>query len=52
MLVRAEVARNAVQAAACLTDAPDVVAAEAESSGTSTDAVIARSVMGAKDMAV
>jgi len=51
MLVRAEVARNAVQAAACLADAPDVVVAEAESSGTSTDAVIARAVMGAKVLA-
>jgi alkylation response protein AidB-like acyl-CoA dehydrogenase len=51
MLVRAEVARNAVQAAACLADAPDVVAAEAETAGTNADAVIARAVMGAKLLA-
>jgi len=33
MLVRAEVARAAVHAAACLADAPDVAAAEAEATG-------------------
>ncbi|HEY1831161.1 MAG TPA: acyl-CoA dehydrogenase family protein [Acidimicrobiales bacterium] len=51
MLVRAEVARNAVQAAACLIDSPDVVAAEAAGSGASTDIVVARAVMGAKLLA-
>jgi alkylation response protein AidB-like acyl-CoA dehydrogenase len=51
MLVRTEVARNAVQAAACLADSPDVVAADAESTGTTPDAVIARAVMGAKLLA-
>jgi alkylation response protein AidB-like acyl-CoA dehydrogenase len=51
MLVRAEVARNAVQAAACLADAPDVVTAEAEVAGCSADALVARAVMGAKLLA-
>jgi alkylation response protein AidB-like acyl-CoA dehydrogenase len=51
MLVRAEVARSAVQAAACLADAPDVVAAEAEVAGSTGDALVARAVMGAKLLA-
>ncbi len=51
MLVRAEVARNAVHAAACLADAPDVVAAEAEAAGSTPDALVARAVMGAKLLA-
>ncbi len=51
MLVRAEVARSAVQAAACLADSPDVVAAEAEVAGSSVDALMARAVMGAKLLA-
>ena len=38
MLVRAEVARAAVQAAACLADAPDVVASEAAVAGCTPDA--------------
>jgi alkylation response protein AidB-like acyl-CoA dehydrogenase len=51
MLVRAEVARNAVQAAACLVDAPDVVEAEAAATGTDAETVVARAVMGAKLLA-
>jgi alkylation response protein AidB-like acyl-CoA dehydrogenase len=51
MLVRAEVARNAVHAAACLADDPDVVAAEADGTGTTPEAVVARAVMGAKLLA-
>jgi hypothetical protein len=51
MLVRAEVARSAVQAAACLADEPDVVAAEAESTGASPESVVRRAVMGAKLLA-
>ena len=51
MLVRAEVARAAVQAAACLADAPDVVDSEAEVAGCSPDTLVARAVMGAKLLA-
>ncbi len=51
MLVRSEVARNAVQAAACLADDPEVVKAEAEGTGTSPEDVIRRAVMGAKLLA-
>jgi hypothetical protein len=51
MLVRAEVARCAVHAAACLADDPEVVAAEAEATGSTPDAVVARAVMGAKVLA-
>jgi alkylation response protein AidB-like acyl-CoA dehydrogenase len=51
MLVRAEVARNAVQAAACLADAPDVVAFEAEAARCSPEEFIARATMGAKLLA-
>jgi alkylation response protein AidB-like acyl-CoA dehydrogenase len=51
MLVRAEVARSAVQAAACMADDPDVAAAEAESSGRPVEEVGARAVMGAKLLA-
>jgi alkylation response protein AidB-like acyl-CoA dehydrogenase len=51
MLVRSEVARAAVQAAACLADAPDVVAEEAERTGRSPDEVVTRAVLGAKILA-
>jgi alkylation response protein AidB-like acyl-CoA dehydrogenase len=51
MLVRAEVARNAVHAAACLADAPDVVASEAEADGSTGEAMVARATMGAKLLA-
>jgi alkylation response protein AidB-like acyl-CoA dehydrogenase len=51
MLVRAEVARNAVHAAACLADAPDVVASEAEAAGSTGEALVARATMGAKLLA-
>jgi alkylation response protein AidB-like acyl-CoA dehydrogenase len=45
------VARAAVHAAACLSDAPDVVAAEAEAAGCATGQVLKRSVLGAKLLA-
>jgi len=48
MLVRAEVARAAVHAAACLADAPDVAEAEAEAAGRTPAAQVDRAVMGAK----
>jgi len=51
MLVRAEVARAGVQAAACLADAPDVAAAEAETAGCSAADMVDRAVMGAKLLA-
>jgi alkylation response protein AidB-like acyl-CoA dehydrogenase len=51
MLVRAEVARSAVQAAACLADDPDVVASEAQLSGQSPEHVVSRAAMGAKVLA-
>ena len=51
MLVRAEVARSAVQAAACLADQPDVVAQDAERSGRSPEDTLARAVVGAKLLA-
>jgi alkylation response protein AidB-like acyl-CoA dehydrogenase len=51
MLVRSEVARAAVQAAACLADQPDVVAQEAESTGRSAADVVTRAVLGAKILA-
>ncbi|HEX3796546.1 MAG TPA: acyl-CoA dehydrogenase family protein [Acidimicrobiales bacterium] len=51
MLVRSEVARSAVQAAACLADDPDVVASEAQLSGHTAEQVISRAVMGAKVLA-
>jgi alkylation response protein AidB-like acyl-CoA dehydrogenase len=51
MLVRSEVARSAVHAAACLVDEPDVVTFEAQSSGRSPETVVARAVMGAKLLA-
>ena len=51
MLVRAEVARAGVQAAACLADAPDVAAAEAEAAGCSAADMVDRAVMGAKLLA-
>jgi len=51
MLVRAEVARAAVHAAACLSDAPDVVAAEAEAAGCTRGQMLERSVVGAKLLA-
>jgi len=48
MLVRAEVARTAVHAAACLADAPDVAREEAETAGCSPLQLRTRSVAGAK----
>jgi alkylation response protein AidB-like acyl-CoA dehydrogenase len=51
MLVRAEVARAAVHAAACLADAPDVARSEAEAAGCAPRQLLARSVAGAKLMA-
>ncbi|HVB90698.1 MAG TPA: acyl-CoA dehydrogenase family protein [Acidimicrobiales bacterium] len=51
MLVRAEVARSAVHAAACLADEPDVVQREAETAGCPPEDLVARAVMGAKLMA-
>ena len=51
MLVRAEVARAAVHAAACLADEPDVVTSEAEAAGCSPVELVDRAVMGAKLLA-
>jgi alkylation response protein AidB-like acyl-CoA dehydrogenase len=51
MLVRSEVARAAVHAAACLSDDPDVVAAEAEAAGCTPGQMLERSVVGAKLLA-
>jgi alkylation response protein AidB-like acyl-CoA dehydrogenase len=51
MLVRAEVARTAVQAAACVVDDPVVVSAESGATGRSPGEVIERAVMGAKLLA-
>jgi Acyl-CoA dehydrogenase, C-terminal domain len=48
MLVRAEVARAAVHAAACLADAPDVLGAEAEAARSTPLAAMQRAVAGAK----
>ena len=48
MLVRAEVARAAVHAAACLLDAPDVVDTEAAATGCTPDQLLDRAVGGAK----
>ncbi|HEX3334413.1 MAG TPA: acyl-CoA dehydrogenase family protein [Acidimicrobiales bacterium] len=51
MLVRAEVARAAVHAAACLADAPDVARTEAEAAGCAPRRLLTRSVAGAKLLA-
>jgi alkylation response protein AidB-like acyl-CoA dehydrogenase len=51
MLVRAEVARAAVHAAACLADAPDVLEAEASAAGSTPLAWQQRAVAGAKLLA-
>ena len=51
MLVRGEVARNAVQAAACLVDDEEVTTAEAAASGMTPDDLVRRAVMGAKLLA-
>jgi alkylation response protein AidB-like acyl-CoA dehydrogenase len=51
MLVRAEVARAAAQAAACLADEPDVLAAEADAAGSTPTAWMERAVAGAKLLA-
>jgi alkylation response protein AidB-like acyl-CoA dehydrogenase len=51
MLVRSEVARAAVHAAACLLDAPDVAGAEAEAAGCTPGQTVERSVLGAKLLA-
>ena len=51
MLVRAEVARAAVHAAACLADQPDVVDAEAAATGCTPGQLVDRAVGGAKLLA-
>jgi alkylation response protein AidB-like acyl-CoA dehydrogenase len=51
MLVRAEVARAAVHAAACLADAPDVVDSEAAVAGCTPGQRVDRAVGGAKLLA-
>jgi alkylation response protein AidB-like acyl-CoA dehydrogenase len=51
MLVRAEVARAGVHAAACLADQPDVVASEAQAAGCSRGDFFERAVRGAKLLA-
>ncbi len=51
MLVRAEVARAAVHAGACLADAPDVVDAEAAATGCTPDQLLERAVGAAKLLA-
>ncbi len=51
MLVRAEVARAAVHAAACLADAPDVAAAESEAARCSAPELVQRAARGAKLLA-
>ena len=51
MLVRAEVARAAVHAAACLADAPEVAESEAEAAGCTAAEMLDRAVMGAKLLA-
>jgi alkylation response protein AidB-like acyl-CoA dehydrogenase len=51
MLVRAEVARAAVHAAACLADAPDVLEAEAAAARSTPTAWQQRAVAGAKLLA-
>ncbi len=51
MLVRAEVARAGVHAAACLADEPDVVSSEADAAGCSADELLERAVRGAKLLA-
>jgi alkylation response protein AidB-like acyl-CoA dehydrogenase len=51
MLVRAEVARAAVHAAACLADDPDVLDAEADAAGMTPFARMRRAVAGAKLLA-
>ncbi len=51
MLVRAEVARAAVHAAACIADAPDVVETEAAVTGCTPTQLVDRSVRGAKLLA-
>jgi alkylation response protein AidB-like acyl-CoA dehydrogenase len=51
MLVRAEVARTAVQAAACLADDPGLASAESDATGHSPREVLERAVMGAKLLA-
>jgi hypothetical protein len=48
MLVRNEVARCAVHAAACLADQPDALAAESQATGRSAEEVLRRAVSGAK----
>ena len=51
MLVRAEVARASVHAAACLADAPDVVDTEAAVAGCTPSQLVDRSIGGAKLLA-
>ncbi len=51
MLVRAEVARAGLHAAACLADEPDVAVSEAETAGCSPGELLDRAVSGAKLLA-
>jgi alkylation response protein AidB-like acyl-CoA dehydrogenase len=51
MLVRVEVARCAVHAAACLIDEPEVVQLQSEAGGSGSDTAVTRAVMGAKLLA-
>jgi alkylation response protein AidB-like acyl-CoA dehydrogenase len=51
MLVRAEVARAALHAAACLVDEPDVTASEADAADCSAGELLERAVRGAKLLA-
>ncbi len=51
MLVRAEVARAAVHAAACMCDAPDVAESEAAAGGCPASELVQRAVAGAKLLA-
>jgi alkylation response protein AidB-like acyl-CoA dehydrogenase len=51
MVVRTEVARCAVHAAACLLDAPEVAEQEARAAGRAATAVVDRAVLGARLLA-
>jgi alkylation response protein AidB-like acyl-CoA dehydrogenase len=51
MLVRAEVARTAVQAAACLSDDPGLDSAESRATGRSSREALERAIVGAKLLA-
>ena len=51
MLVRAEVARAAVHAAACLADEPDAAGSDAAAAGATPEQLLSRAVAGAKLLA-